>query len=77
MKSLNMCRVSRQPPDQVPAVQHHRRRRPGGFWKRTGQSVGPGRLQRHGVHQGRPVHCGYGQHQGEVVLIYVALLLSL
>lgn len=57
--------VSRQPPDQVPAVQHHWWRRPGGFWKRPGQSVEPGWLQRHGVYQRRPVHCGHGQHQGD------------
>lgn len=68
VRSLNMCRVPLQPPDQVPSVQHHRRRGPGGVRERSGQSVGPGRLQRHGVYQGRPVHCGYGQHQGELQL---------
>lgn len=74
---FHVCCVSHQPPDQVPPVQHHRWRRPGGFWKCTGQGVGPGRLQRHGVYQRRPVHRGYGQHQGEVVLTHVCYSFNL
>lgn len=58
--------VSPQPPDQVPAVQHHWWCHPGGFWQCTGQGVGPWWLQCYGVYKRRPVHCGYGQHQGKV-----------
>lgn len=57
-----------KPPDQVAAIQRHRGRHPGGVRQCTGQGVGPRRLQRHGVHQGRPVHRGHGQHQGESLL---------
>lgn len=74
VKPSRVCCVSPQPPDQVPAVQHHWWRCPGGFWKCTGQGVGQGRLQRHGVYQRRSVHCGYGQHQGELVLARVGFV---